>query len=214
MLNLANEINENYPPNLHYRSYYYDTETGFYCLQSRYYDPVTHRFINADSIIADVGDLIQGYNVFAYCFNNPVNMRDLSGNWPQWIEAATEWVDSNIVQPVKASTNTASGLFWLGVYSPSKRAWMKGGSYMIVGTKYINNAIFYTLFKKHYCPNCDRKLRLVKKDKIANSRSQEAKNYDFNLGDSFWEGDVKFVWKEFRCPVWFCQIFLPLFLPL
>ena len=75
---------------------------------------------------------------------------------------------------------------------------------MIVGTKYINNAIFYTLFKKHYCPNCDRKLRLVIKNKIVNSRSQEAKNYDFNLGDSFLEGDVKFVWKEFRCPV--CKV--------
>ena len=34
---------------LRYRGYYYDTETGFYYLQSRYYDPVTHRFINADA---------------------------------------------------------------------------------------------------------------------------------------------------------------------
>ena len=33
---------------LRYRSYYYDIETGFYYLQSRYYDPATHRFINAD----------------------------------------------------------------------------------------------------------------------------------------------------------------------
>ena len=49
MLNLANESNENCPPDLHYRGYYYDTETGFYYLQSRYYDPITHRFINADS---------------------------------------------------------------------------------------------------------------------------------------------------------------------
>ncbi|MGN1195544.1 MAG: RHS repeat-associated core domain-containing protein [Acutalibacteraceae bacterium] len=31
-----------------YRSYYYDVETGFYYLQSRYYDPVTGRFVNAD----------------------------------------------------------------------------------------------------------------------------------------------------------------------
>ncbi len=34
---------------LRYRGYYYDTETGFYYLQSRYYDPVNRRFINADS---------------------------------------------------------------------------------------------------------------------------------------------------------------------
>ena len=34
---------------LRYRGYYYDSETGFYYLQSRYYDPATRRFINADS---------------------------------------------------------------------------------------------------------------------------------------------------------------------
>lgn len=31
-----------------YRGYYYDTETGFYSLLSRYYDPEIGRFINAD----------------------------------------------------------------------------------------------------------------------------------------------------------------------
>ena len=31
-----------------YRGYYYDNESGFYYLQSRYYDPVTGRFLNAD----------------------------------------------------------------------------------------------------------------------------------------------------------------------
>ena len=30
---------------IRYRSYYYDTDTGFYYLQSRYYDPVIKRFI-------------------------------------------------------------------------------------------------------------------------------------------------------------------------
>ena len=34
---------------LRYRGYYYDTETGFYYLQSRYYDPEHRRFINADT---------------------------------------------------------------------------------------------------------------------------------------------------------------------
>ncbi len=29
-----------------YRGYYYDTETGFYYLQTRYYDPEAMRFIN------------------------------------------------------------------------------------------------------------------------------------------------------------------------
>ena len=35
-----------------YRGYYYDYESGFYYLQSRYYDPVTHRFINADGLVS------------------------------------------------------------------------------------------------------------------------------------------------------------------
>ena len=49
-----------------YRSYYYDTETGFYYLQSRYYDPVVGRFLNADhaELIGANGDA-QGYNLFA-----------------------------------------------------------------------------------------------------------------------------------------------------
>ena len=33
-----------------YRSYYYDSESGLYYLMSRYYDPVVHRFLNADGI--------------------------------------------------------------------------------------------------------------------------------------------------------------------
>ena len=32
---------------LRYRGYVYDQETGFYYLQSRYYDPATGRFLNA-----------------------------------------------------------------------------------------------------------------------------------------------------------------------
>jgi RHS repeat-associated protein len=37
---------------LRYRGYYYDNETGFYYLQSRYYDPANRRFINADGLIS------------------------------------------------------------------------------------------------------------------------------------------------------------------
>ena len=83
-----------------YRGYYYDTETGFYYVSSRYYDPEVGRYLNADSVMAGVGGSVQGYNLFAYCFNNPVNMSDSSGHWPQWIKDAANWVNNNIVQPV------------------------------------------------------------------------------------------------------------------
>ena len=63
-----------------YRSYYFDTESGFYYLNSRYYDPYTGRFINADAIsyLGANGDL-ESFNLFTYCSNNPTNYRDDSG---------------------------------------------------------------------------------------------------------------------------------------
>ena len=73
-----------------YRGYCYDTETGLYYLNSRYYDPVTQRFVNGDGLISDVGNSIQGYNLFAYCDNNPINHTDSNGTWklPNWAKVA------------------------------------------------------------------------------------------------------------------------------
>ena len=62
-----------------YRGYYYDSETGYYYLQTRYYNPEWGRFINADGYINANGDIL-GYNMFAYCSNNPVNCVDPNGN--------------------------------------------------------------------------------------------------------------------------------------
>ena len=63
---------------IRYRSYYYDTETGFYYLQSRYYDPKVRRFLNADGILGANQDLLS-YNLFAYCSNDRVNFCDPTG---------------------------------------------------------------------------------------------------------------------------------------
>ena len=63
---------------LRYRGYYYDNETGFYYLRSRYYDPANRRFINADSY-ASTGQGFIGTNMFAYCNNNPVMYVDPAG---------------------------------------------------------------------------------------------------------------------------------------
>ena len=64
---------------IRYRGYYYDTETGFYYLKSRYYDPEVGRFINADGYVS-TGQGILGYNMFAYCGNNPVKRADPTGH--------------------------------------------------------------------------------------------------------------------------------------
>ena len=65
---------------LRYRGYYYDTELEMYYLQLRYYDPETSRFINADDpVCLGANSSLLGYNLFAYCLNNPINMVDYSG---------------------------------------------------------------------------------------------------------------------------------------
>ena len=66
-----------------YRGYYYDNETGFYYLQSRYYDPTTGRFISPD-VLVSTGQGIVGHNMYAYCLNNPVNRTDDSG-YGSWL---------------------------------------------------------------------------------------------------------------------------------
>ena len=66
-----------------YRGYCYDTETGFYYISSRYYDPEISRWINADGYVS-TGQGVLGNNMFAYCGNNPVNRVDHTGQF--WSE--------------------------------------------------------------------------------------------------------------------------------
>ncbi len=71
-----------------YKGYFYDTETGLYYLNSRYYDPVTGRFINEDGQIS-VGQDFSGTNLFCYCGNNPINRIDTFGEaWWHWAIAS------------------------------------------------------------------------------------------------------------------------------
>ncbi len=76
---------------LRYRGYYYDAETRFYYLQSRYYDPATRRFINAD-VYASTGQGFVGTNMFAYCNNNPAIFVDNGGAVGE--EAAGWWAST------------------------------------------------------------------------------------------------------------------------
>lgn len=66
-----------------FKGYFFDSETGFYYLKSRYYSPELGRFISADGEIGQVGNTM-GMNLFAYCRNNPINLSDEGGNWPSW----------------------------------------------------------------------------------------------------------------------------------
>ena len=72
-------------------------ETGLYYLQSRYYDPETGRFLNADNIVTLDSDLT-GINVFSYCGGNPVNRSDPTGH--AWSGIARDII------------NVTFGIFW------------------------------------------------------------------------------------------------------
>lgn len=84
---------------LRYRGYYYDNETGYCYLQSRYYDPSICRFINSDiydmaGVAYQISELS---NLMIYCSNNPTNSidefgfsepKDLSKGWKYRIDPA------------------------------------------------------------------------------------------------------------------------------
>ena len=93
-----------------YRGYYYDTETGLYYLQTRYYDPEVGRFISRDSIEYATPEIINGLNLYAYCGNNPVMRSDTMGtNW---------WTDfwNGVGNWFKKAGNAVKDFFVQGVY--------------------------------------------------------------------------------------------------
>ncbi|MFP4287143.1 MAG: RHS repeat-associated core domain-containing protein [Candidatus Izemoplasmataceae bacterium] len=64
-----------------YRGYRWDEETGYYYLNSRYYNPQIGRFINLDalSFLDTSGHL--GSNGYTYTFNNPIRYDDSAGTF-------------------------------------------------------------------------------------------------------------------------------------
>jgi RHS repeat-associated protein len=58
--------------------YINSAESGLYYLNSRYYDPKIGRFVNTDNLSSMVDSALRK-NLFAYCFNNPVNLSDGAG---------------------------------------------------------------------------------------------------------------------------------------
>ena len=115
----ANDIANINP--IRYRGYYLDSETGYYYLQSRYYDPDICRFINADVV-----DLVQisrnekfGANLFLYCVNNPINNSDSTGffNWDSLKQKVLEMISivkNRIVEYWKSQFTLTSSYFSIG----------------------------------------------------------------------------------------------------
>ena len=137
-----------------YRGYYYDEETGLYYCQSRYYDPEVDRWLNADGIIGS-NSTVLGYNLFAYCFNDPVNMSDPTGNWPKWITNAANWLNDNIFKPIgdffSPDTNSVSGSFSEGA--------IKGAGSVTVG--YNETMLRGQIYKETYPESKEPSLRSI-----------------------------------------------------
>ena len=99
---------------LRYRGYYFDQETEYYYLQSRYYNPASMRFISPDNMgqskLIKIHD--KYLNLYVYCSNSPSNDKDITGSRSQ-----KEW------QKVAAS---------LGMHKRND------GFYVYAGLKYLS----------------------------------------------------------------------------
>ncbi len=96
-----------------YRGYYYDTETGFYYLNSRYYDPQICHFLNTDTIaiLPATPMALSDKNLYAYCDNNPVVRVDNGGQfWDTVFD-----VVSLVVSVVDVCTDPSDGWAWAGL---------------------------------------------------------------------------------------------------
>ncbi len=113
-----------------YRGYYYDIESGLYYVQSRYYDPVTGRFLNADGAVG-VNEDMATYNLFVYCGNNPINRYDAGGLFWEELISGVIYAGNNFVVAIGIDT-AAIGAFFLmmeqdnsGVYHADFDCWQQ-----------------------------------------------------------------------------------------
>ena len=143
---------------IRYRGYYWDSESGLYYLQSRYYDPVTGRFVNPDTIgVLTASEMaVTDKNLYAYCDNNPVTRVDIDGEYWQLIaigaavggtvsgviSAYYSYKDYGYVDVGIVLSNVASGAI-MGALSMTsmKRASLTAVSAALAGTTYISEQV-------------------------------------------------------------------------
>ncbi len=73
------------------------------------------RFINADGVMSGADGSLQGANLFAYCFNNPVNLDDSDGNWPNWLKVTIGAVATVAAVAITVATGGAAAPVLIGV---------------------------------------------------------------------------------------------------
>ena len=95
-----------------FKGYYYDEELGMYYLNSRYYDPETGRFVNADDVrVVEVQDDLNDKNLYLYCDNNPITRDDSKGHvWETVFDVVS--LGASIMETV---TNPRNAWNWVGL---------------------------------------------------------------------------------------------------
>ena len=138
-----------------YRGYYYDKETGFYYLQSRYYDPETGRFINGDEpLYLLISSNLQQYNIYCYCENSPIKNVDFLGYWSVSLKVSSVAVALDLILTLLALSVAffapAKALSWSRkIFSWAKRTFnnlINKIAYVLANSL---DTIMYELLKKY-----------------------------------------------------------------
>ena len=129
-----------------YRGYVWDEETGLYYVSSRYYNSEVGRWISADhseTLHAEFENFAQ-YNLFAYCFNNPVALTDAIGTWPNWATKIAIGIAAIVIgAAVVAATGGAAAAFTGALIAGAKTAAISGaiGAAVGAGTSTVSHRV-------------------------------------------------------------------------
>jgi len=80
-----------------YAGYHYDTETGLYYLNARYYDSKIARFLTEDTYRGNIYDPLS-LNLYTYCYNNPIKYIDPTGHAALLLEKGSKGEEVKAVQ--------------------------------------------------------------------------------------------------------------------
>ena len=119
IVSTTNSIIANENP-FRYRGYYYDTETGFYYLNARYYNPQWRRFISPDDTAYLDPKMPNGLNLYCYCKNDPVNYKQR----PVFSSGS---VTSSSIPSISNGGNYSSGSISSGSVGSGRVNWENGG---------------------------------------------------------------------------------------